>query len=142
MLYLYCKALHIIAAISWMAGLLYLPRLFVYHAMVPVGSERDKMLQVMEYKLLRYIMNPAMLVTTACGLWMIHHIGFANYTKWLHIKILMVIGLWGAHGMMSRYRRLFAAGLNQKSHTFFRVLNEVPTLLMIIIVIMAVVKPW
>lgn len=139
--YLVLKALHIIAVISWLAGLLYLPRLFVYHAEQPVGSDASEMLKTMENRLLRYIMNPAMIVALVLGLVLM---GQPEIMKqgWLHIKLMLVFFLFGFHGMCSRWRKDFAADTNQKSAKFFRVANEVPTLIMVVVVLLAVVKPF
>lgn len=143
-LYLWVKALHLISLISWMAGLLYLPRLYVYHTSATKGSEADTMLQTMERKLLRYIMNPAMIATFVFGIWLIviTGAGAPGSGGWLHAKILLVLGLAGAHGMMAKYRKQFANGTCTKSHKFFRILNEVPTVLMILIVLLVVLKPF
>lgn len=140
--YLWIKALHIIAVISWMAGMLYLPRLFVYHTQVSAGSESYKLFCVMEYRLLRYIINPAMIASFILGLLMIYGVGFGNFGKWLHVKLFALIILTAAHGMLARHRKAFASGANNCSTTYFRILNEVPTLCMIVIVIFAVVKPF
>jgi putative membrane protein len=129
-----------LAVISWLAGLLYLPRIFVYHTSVAVGSESDQIFQVMERKLLRYIMNPAMIVTFACGIYMIHEIGLAFV--WLHIKLTFVAILVIYHHMLSRYRKNFAKGQNQNSQKFYRIINEVPTIAMIVIVAVVVLKPF
>lgn len=142
--YLLVKAFHIIAVIAWMAGLLYLPRLYVYHTQVAVGSDQDKLFQKMEHRLLRYIMNPAMIVALILGGWLMYITGVLdpNGLKWFHAKSLLLVALFGTHGMMSKYRKDFTAGKNTKSARFYRVLNEVPTLLMIVIVVLAVVKPF
>lgn len=140
--YLWIKALHLIAIIAWMAGLLYLPRLYVYHTSAKVGSELDTTLQTMERKLLRYIMNPAMVVTIILGFALIHIVGMTGLGGWFHAKTLLLLGLFAAHGMMAVHRKQFERGENKKSATYYRVFNEVPTLLMIIIVILAVVKPF
>jgi putative membrane protein len=140
--YEWLKAIHIIAVISWMAGLLYLPRLFVYHTQTQVGTEMDEKFRIMEYKLLNYIMTPAMLVSLIVGLALILVIGFNDAGKWLHIKIFLLLFMFGAHGMMVRYQKAFAQGKNKKSELYFRVFNEVPTILMILIVILAEVKPF
>lgn len=134
------KALHIIAVISWMAGLLYLPRLFVYHTQAAPGGESDTMLQTMERKLLRYIMNPAMIASFIFGLWMLALNDALLKQGWFHMKFLLVFFMAGAHGMMAAHRKRFAAGTNSKSDRYFRIFNEVPTVLMIIIVLLAVRK--
>lgn len=138
------EALHILSVISWMAGMLYLPRLFVYHADVPVGSERDKMLQVMEEKLLRYIINPAMIATFVFGIWLITMMGMEVFkvSGWLHAKITLVLLMAGVHGMLSAKRKQFIKGANKHSAKFYRWLNEAPTVLMIGIVFLVVVKPF
>jgi putative membrane protein len=140
-LYLWLKAAHIIAVIAWMAGMLYLPRLFVYHADVPAGSERSAMLKVMERRLLRFIINPAMTVTWVVGLWLAWDAGFFA-AGWLHAKLLLVVALSGLHGYFSTAVRAFAADRNARSARHWRVMNEVPTALMIAIVILVVVKPF
>ena len=141
--YLWVKALHIIGVIAWMAGLLYLPRLFVYHCEAEAGSARAEMLATMERRLLRAIMTPAMIASFALGAWLLLMPGVADWTAgWLHGKLALVIALAAMHGMMARWRKDFAAGRNQRSQTFYRVVNEVPTVLMIAIVILVVVKPF
>lgn len=139
--YLFIKALHVISVISWMAGLLYLPRLFVYHAGREVGSESSEMLKVMEYKLLRYIMNPAMILTLLFGILLMSIPGIATQ-GWLHIKMALLLLLFGFHGACSKWRKDFAADRNHKTVTFFRYANEFPTLIMVIIVLLAVTKPF
>ena len=143
-MYLTAKALHIISFICWMAGLLYLPRLYVYHAGVEVGSEMDTTFQTMERKLLRYIMNPAMLATWAFGIWLIviTGAGAPDAGKWIHAKLGLVLLLSASHGMMAAQRKRFARGENTKTSCFYRFFNEVPTLLMIGIVFLAVLKPF
>jgi protoporphyrinogen IX oxidase len=135
------KVVHILAVISWMAGLLYLPRLFVYHCGAPRGSELSETLKVMEYRLLRFIMTPAMIVSWIAGLWLsFAQFGFAG--GWLHAKLLLVVLLSGSHGFMAVLVKTFAADANVRSHKFYRVLNEVPTLLMVGIVVLVVLKPF
>jgi protoporphyrinogen IX oxidase len=140
-LYVWIKALHVIAAISWMAGMLYLPRLFVYHADVPSGSDRSALLKVMEQRLLKVIINPAMMLTWVLGVWLAWY-GFQFLGTWLHIKFLAVIALSACHGYLSKSVRMFAADLNQKPSRHWRMVNEVPTVLLIVIVIMVIVKPF
>jgi putative membrane protein len=140
-LYLWIKALHVIAVIAWMAGMLYLPRLFVYHAEVPVGSPQSETFKVMERRLLRAIINPAMVVTWVLGLWLAWS-GFGLMGGWLHAKIALVVLLSGVHGYLSRAVRLFAEDRNTKPSRHWRMVNEVPTVLMIGIVILVVVKPF
>ncbi len=139
--YLLIKALHIISVIAWMAGLFYLPRLFVYHADVPPESNRSAMLKVMERKLLKIIMNPAMILTFVFGGVMLGVPGMMAQ-GWIHAKLTLVLLLAGFHGLCARYVRLFANNQNTKTHRYYRVFNEVPTLLMVAIVMLAVLKPF
>lgn len=141
-LYLWVKAFHVIAVISWMAGMLYLPRLYVYHTGVEVGSDMDKTFQIMEHRLLRYIINPAMIVTFILGIWLIFIVGFENLNGWFHVKLALVLLMAAVHGFLARCRKKFLHGKNTYSITFYRILNEVPTLLMVIIVILVIVKPF
>jgi putative membrane protein len=142
-IYLWTKALHIIAVIAWMAGLLYLPRLFVYHTECPQGSESSERFKIMEYRLMRYIMLPAMLATFLFGGMLAATPGLINWAAgWWHVKLACVVVMAGVHGMMSRHRKNFLNDRNRASQRFFRIMNEVPTVLMIIIVIMVVVKPF
>ncbi len=140
-LYPWLKALHIISVIAWMSGLLYLPRLFVYHAAAPVGSGEDATFKVMEGRLYRIIMRPAMVATLVFGVLLVLVIGMAGQ-GWLHVKLVLVVLLLGLHHMMGRWLRDFAVGVNRHSQRFYRIVNEVPTLMMIVIVILAVVKPF
>ena len=140
-MYEWVKALHIISVIAWMAGMLYLPRLFVYHCAAPVGSAQSETFKVMERRLLRAIINPAMIATWVFGLWLAWLGGWA-YATWFQAKFVLVIAMSGVHGMLSRYRRDFAADQNRHSEKFYRIINEVPTLLMIAIVLLAVIKPF
>lgn len=141
--YSWLKAFHLIAVISWMAGLLYLPRLFVYHVEAPKGGELSETLKTMEHRLLRYIMNPAMIVMWLLGITMIvANSAVMTGGGWLHVKLFLVILLSGFHMACSVWRKKFARDENVKSQKFFRIANEVPTVLMIIIVILAVVKPF
>lgn len=135
------KVLHIIAVISWMAGLLYLPRLYVYHAGTKRSSELSETLKVMEYRLLRYIMNPAMIVSWIAGLLTGYLQGFLS-EPWFHVKLLLVVFLTIAHMMLAKYRREFAEDRSDRSAKFFRIINEVPTVLMIIIVVLVIFKPF
>ena len=141
--YLYVKALHLISAIAWMAGMLYLPRLYVYHAGAAAGSELSETLKVMENRLLRLIINPAMIGTWILGLIMIFGFGVIDMRTagWLHVKLTAVIALTVLHIFLAKWRKDFAADHNTRSARFYRVINEVPTVLLIIIVIMAIVKP-
>ncbi|HIJ63654.1 MAG TPA: protoporphyrinogen oxidase HemJ [Rhodospirillaceae bacterium] len=139
--YLWLKALHVIAVISWMAGLLYLPRLFVYHTQVAAASEQSALFKVMERRLMQAIMTPAAMVTWLVGLWMTGEIGLAD-NHWLHAKLTLVAAMTVMHVLMERWRRDFAADRNRRPTRFFRIANEVPTLLMIAIVVLVVVKPF
>ncbi|MBC8269621.1 MAG: protoporphyrinogen oxidase HemJ [Rhodospirillaceae bacterium] len=140
--YLWIKAGHIISVIAWMAGLLYLPRLFVYHCGVGAGSEASEIFKVMERRLLRAIMYPAMLSSLLFGGLLLADSSTDWSAGWLHVKLLCVVGLMAIHMMMGGWRRAFEADANTKSEKFFRITNEVPTILMIIIVLVAVLKPW
>jgi putative membrane protein len=136
-------ALHIISVIAWMAALLYLPRLFVYHAGVPAESETSQTFKVMERRLQRAIMTPAMIASFVFGLLLIWEMGEgALTTGWLHAKIVLILALTVMHGLLARWRKDFEADRNRRSGKFYRVMNEVPTVLMIGIVILAVVKPF
>jgi protoporphyrinogen IX oxidase len=140
-LYPWLKALHVIAVIAWMAGMLYLPRLFVYHCAAETGSVQSDTFKVMELRLLRFIMTPAMMVTWAVGLWLAWR-GFQFSGAWLHLKILLVILLSAAHGYFAKSVRMFAEDRNDKPAQHWRTMNEVPTALMIGIVILVIVKPF
>lgn len=142
-IYPWIKALHIMAVIAWMAGLFYLPRLFVYHAeRAMVGSELDQTFQIMEAKLLRVIMNPAMIVAWVAGLTMIAMGAFDWGSVWAWVKILSVIAMSAAHGWMAARRKEFAAGANTRTGRAYRLFNEVPTVLMVLIVVAVVVRPF
>jgi putative membrane protein len=138
---LWLKAFHIIAVIAWMAGMLYLPRLFVYHCDAEPGSKQSETFKVMERRLLRLIINPAMIATWVLGLWIAWQGGWFK-APWLHGKLVLVLAMSGVHGMFVRYVKDFAADRNTRSQKFYRIMNEVPTVLMILIVILAVVKPF
>ena len=140
-MYEWIKALHIIAVIAWMAGMLYLPRLFVYHCEAEIGSKQSETFKVMERRLMRAIINPAMIVTWLAGLYLAWS-GHWFSSGWLHGKLALVILLSGVHGFFSRWRKDFEADRNTRSQKFFRIINEVPTVLMIGIVILVVVKPF
>lgn len=140
-LYDWIKALHVIAIISWMAGMLYLPRLFVYHAEAAIGSNESETFKVMERKLLRLIINPAMIASWVFGLWLAWK-GFGFMGGWLHAKIVLVVLLSGMHGYLSASVRRFANDANQKPARHWRLVNEIPTVLMILIVILVIVKPF
>lgn len=139
-LYEVLKALHVVAVISWMAGLLYLPRIFVYHCNAKAGSELDQTLQIMENKLLRFIMNPAMIAVFILGFALAYNIGF-EFT-WLHIKLALVFLLAIYHGFLAKCRRNFANQQNKYSQRFYRIINEVPAVLMVLIVFLVIIKPF
>jgi protoporphyrinogen IX oxidase len=140
-MYLWIKAFHLIAVISWMAGMLYLPRLFVYHCAADQGSQQAKTFEVMEHRLLTYIMTPAMGVTWVLGIVLVLQGGFLT-AGWLHAKLVAVVAMTVMHGLLSAWATEFARGRNRHTQRFYRIINEVPTLLMIFIVIMAIVKPF
>ena len=135
------KALHIIAVMSWMAGLLYLPRLFVYHAETSIGEVRAETFKVMERRLLKAIMTPAMIANFVFGIWMLVLAPGLLYEPWMHVKILCVTAMAACHGIFSKMRRQLENDVPPKSPKAYRIWNEVPTVLMVIIVFMAVVKP-
>jgi len=142
--YHWLKALHIIAVISWMCGMLYLPRLFVYHSKAVPKSEASELFKVMELKLMRLIINPAMIATWVFGLWLAVTINAFDAQAnglWLHYKLALVLFMQIVHAMLSRYRKAFARDERPKSERYFRIFNEVPAVLMVLIVILAVVKP-
>lgn len=140
-MFIWIKALHVISVIAWMAGLLYLPRLMVYHCDAPKGSVQSETFKVMEYRLHRFIMTPAMIVTWLSGLTMVW---LATYwmEPWLWAKLLLVVILTGFHETSARWVREFAADMNSRSAKFYRTANEVPTVLMIGIVILVIVRPF
>ena len=141
--YLWIKTLHIISVIAWMAGLLYLPRLFVYHVDAKPGSELSETLKIMERRLLKLIMNPAMLASFFFGILLLLGLGQAAWSAaWLHVKLFLVGGLLVAHMTMGRWRRKFAEDRNTRPQKFYRIANEVPTVLMAGIVIFVVVRPF
>jgi len=140
-LYPWFKAFHVIAVMSWMAGMLYLPRLFVYHCGAEKGSRQSETFKVMERRLLRGIMNPALAASWALGLWMVYDGGWIS-AHWLHLKLLLVVVLSAIHGMLARWTLDFAADRNRHSERFYRIVNEVPAVLMVGIVILAVIKPF
>lgn len=140
-MYEWIKAFHIMAVIAWMAALLYLPRLMVYHAEAPAGSAQSDTFKVMERRLLKGIMTPSMIVTWVLGLYLAWS-AFAFKGGWLHGKILLVLVLSGIHGYLAGRVRAFAEDRNDKSPKFYRIINEVPAVLMALIVILVVVKPF
>jgi protoporphyrinogen IX oxidase len=141
-MYLWLKSLHVIAVMSWMAGLLYLPRLMVYHCDAAKGSELSETLKVMERRLLVYIMRPAMIVSWILGLWMIFGYLGLKGNIWLHFKLLFVVLLTVCHAFLAVRVKDFAMDQNTRPQRYFRIINEVPTLLMIGIVILVIVKPF
>ncbi len=140
-LYLLFKSLHLIAIISWMAGLLYLPRIFVYHSEASQVSQKD-IFKVMERKLYNYIMMPAMLLSWLFGVLLIHSLGFDIFLElWMKIKIILVSVLTFYHFLLGKYLNDFAADNNKKSSKFYRIINEVPTIILIVVVFVVVFKP-
>ena len=145
-MYEWIKAFHIIAVIAWMAGMLYLPRLFVYHCAAETGSVQSETFKVMERRLLRAIINPAMVATWVFGLWLAWLGPDSRYgwfgSGWLWAKIILVLALSAVHGLLARWRKDFARDRNRHSPRFYRIINEVPTLLMVLIVFLVVLKPF
>jgi putative membrane protein len=141
MLVLWVKALHVVAVIAWMAGLLYLPRLYVYHCTAEKGSKQSETFKVMERRLLRVIMNPAMVVVWITGPWLAWAQGMVN-ARWLWAKFGLVLLLTGYHHALGVWRTDFAEDWNTRSPRFYRIMNEVPTVLMIGIVVLVIVKPF
>ena len=141
-LYFWVKALHVISIITWMAAILYLPRLFVYHAQATVGSETSETFKVMERRLLKAIATPSMIATFVFGIWLISLAGATNLGGWFAVKLGCVVGIAACHMLFAKWRKDFEADRNTRSHMFYRIWNEVPTVLMIIVVILAVVKPF
>jgi len=139
--YLWAKVLHVLAVISWMAGMLYLPRLFVYHADAPPGSSQAHTFATMEERLMRVIMLPAMLMVWATGLFLAMEAGFFQ-SSWLHAKLALVVGLTAMHGFFAILRKDLAKETNRYSARFFRMVNEGPTVLMIGIVFLVIFKPF
>jgi len=140
-MYVWLKSLHIIAVIAWMAGMLYLPRLFVYHCAAAPGSVQSETFKVMERRLLKAIINPAMIVTWLAGLTLVWLGGWLT-TPWFEFKFVLVLGMSALHGYLARWVKDFAADLNAHTDKFYRIINEIPTALMIFIVILATVKPF
>jgi protoporphyrinogen IX oxidase len=146
MAYDWVKAFHIIAVIAWMAGMLYLPRLFVYHCAAEKGSVQSETFKLMERRLLRGIINPAMIATWLLGLWLAWHGPDSRYgwfaAPWLQAKFALVLALSAVHGLFARWTKAFGRDENQNSQKFYRTINEVPTIIMIAIVILVVLKPF
>lgn len=141
MLYLWLKVLHIISVIAWMAALFYLPRLFVYHVEAGPGTPQSETFKVMERRLLKAIMTPAMISSWIFGLWVAYEGGFLT-SGWFHAKLTLVLAMSALHGYLARCVRQFAADANVRSSRHYRIVNEVPTLLMVLIVILVVIKPF
>lgn len=140
-MYEWLKAFHVIAVIAWMAGMLYLPRLFVYHCDAEPGSQQSETFKVMERRLLKIIINPAMIATWLLGLWLVHESGFWK-AGWMHAKFALVIAMSALHGILVRRVRDFGADRNRHSRKYYRIINEVPAALMVLIVILVIVKPF
>ena len=142
-LYPWTKAFHVIALIAWLAAMFYLPRLFVYHCDVRPGSTESERFKVMEYRLFKQIMNPAMIATWVFGIILVLTPGIIDWSAgWWHVKLLCVILMSGFHGAMSRWRKDFLADANRRTQKFYRIANEIPTVLMVVIVIMVIVRPF
>lgn len=141
MLYLWIKAFHIVSVIAWMAAMLYLPRLFVYHCTAEPGSKQSEIFKLMERRLLRFIATPAMIAAWASGLWLMLEAGLLR-AGWMHWKLALVFMLTVLHGFDAKWVKDFAADRNRRSARFYRIANEAPTVLMILIVILVVVKPF
>jgi putative membrane protein len=140
-MYEWLKAFHVIAIIAWMAGMLYLPRLFVYHCEAEPGSRQSETFKVMEQRLLKAIINPAMVVSWGLGLWLAWKGGWYA-APWLQAKVVLALAMSGMHGFFVRWVRDFAADRNRHTQKFYRIINEVPTIIMIGIVLLVVVKPF
>ena len=139
--YTLIKALHLISVIAWVAGLLYLPRLYVYHAENVEESILNKTFKTMERRLMLFIMNPAMIASFVFGIWMIALVPELLEDGWMQAKVFLLVAMTGYHGALARWRRFFAKDENNLTPKFYRLINEVPTALMILIVILAIVKP-
>jgi putative membrane protein len=141
--YPWTKALHIISVIAWMAGMLYLPRLFVYHCDAPVGSQQSETFKIMERRLMRAIISPAIVAAWVFGVMLAATPGIVDYSSgWFYVKLVLALAMSGVHGEFSKWTRQFANDANTRSARFYRIVNEVPTVLMIGIVIMVVVRPF
>jgi protoporphyrinogen IX oxidase len=141
--YPWIKAFHVISVIAWMAGMLYLPRLYVYHCETVAGSAESERFKVMERRLLKQIINPAMIATWTFGLLLVLTPGVIDWGwNWWHVKLAAVILLSGFHGMLSRWRRDFLVDRNIRPQRFYRMMNEVPTLFLVVIVVMVIVRPF
>jgi putative membrane protein len=141
--YLWLKAFHVVSMIAWMAGIFYLPRLYVYHCLVAPGTAESERFKVMERRLLKQIMNPAMYATWGFGLLLVMTPGVIDWhAGWWHVKLAAVLLLSGFHGALSKWRREFRDDRNRRPERFYRIANEVPTLLVLVIVIMVIVRPF
>ena len=137
------KAFHVISMVAWMAALLYLPRLFVYHTTVKKNSDTSEMLKIMEYRLQKFIMNPAMLLTLLFGIFLLKTDGVINWgEKWIYFKLLAVFLLLLVHHLLTKYRKDFYMDNNNRSKKFYKILNEVPTALLVIIILLVYLKPF
>ena len=137
------KAFHVISIVAWISAILYLPRLFVYHTTVKRNSEASKMLKIMEYRLQKFIMNPAMLFTIIFGVFLLKTNGIINWTeKWIYFKLFGVFLLLVVHNLLGRYRKDFFLDKNKHSRRFYKILNEVPTILLIVIILLVYLKPF
>jgi putative membrane protein len=137
------RALHVVSVIAWMAGLLYLPRLFVYHCAAAVGSEQSETFKIMERRLYRGIMTPAMIASWILGLWLAFGFGLVDFSQgWMWLKAALVIALTVLHLTFGGWRRAFAEDRNTRSSSFFRAINEVPTVIMVVVVIAVIVRPF
>ena len=137
------KAFHVISIVAWISAILYLPRLFVYHTTVKRNSEASKMLKIMEYRLQKFIMNPAMLFTIIFGVFLLKTNGIINWTeKWIYFKLFGVFLLLVVHNLLGRYRKDFFLDKNKHSGKFYKILNEVPTILLIVIILLVYLKPF
>lgn len=142
-LYPWIKSAHIVSMVAWMAGMFYLPRLFVYHCEVQRGSPESERFKVMERRLFKQIITPAMISTFVFGILLAVTPGVIDWTAgWWHVKLLCVILLGGFHGAASRWRKDFLEDRNQRSAKFYRIANEIPTVLLLVIVVMVVVRPF
>lgn len=140
--FLWYKAIHVIAVISWMAAMFYLPRLFVYHSSPNITPEMDKTFKLMEKRLLRIIMTPAMIVTYIFGFLVAYIYGFVALGIWFHIKMAAVLALTILHGIQAKWVKDFAKGKNKHTEKFYRIINEIPVIFMVIAVVMVIVKPF
>ena len=141
-MYLWLKVIHILAVISWMAGLFYLPRLFVYHADKALGGEADQTFLVMERRLLKAIMRPALVVVVVTGLGLLHVLALSVLEPWVALKLVAVVLMLGFHGLLERHAGEFRMGMRAKPARYFRIINKIPTVLLIVIVVAVIVRPF